>query len=363
VRWECSRGIPASVGSTLARLNDDRQPKLSAELGELGLIERLTTRFGPAPAGETWAGDDAAVVRCPAETLLFATDLLVEGVDFDLGWCSGADIGWKAIAANVSDLAAMGGRPSAAVVAVGLGTGPSPALVDGLAEGMASASKRWHLGLVGGDLSGSGEVSVSVAMIGAPGPGGPVYRSGARPGDAICVTGALGGAAEGLRLLRAGARGSDDPATARLIRRQLRPAARLDEGTALGGAGVSSMIDVSDGLLADLGHLLDASAAGCDLLPTAIPVDPDLVAVTERWPESRPGPANGAGAEPLTSALTGGEDFELLFTIEEGRLAELGPLVEAGVSRIGTVTRGGRFVGRRAFEEWEQQGWDHLRPR
>jgi thiamine-monophosphate kinase len=237
--------------------------------GEFSAIDRIRRLLPEPPPGETWIGDDAAAVRTPdGRWLLLATDLVVEGIDFrpdvDPAW-----VGWKALVINVSDIAAMGGRPAHALVAI---AGPPATDLDRIYIGLAEASRTYHCPVVGGDLSNADQLVVSVAITGTiTGGGDPVLRSGARPGDAIFVTGPLGGAA---------ASGYTD-----------RPAARVAEGEAARVAGATAMIDVSDGLAGDLGHILDASGVG---------------AVLDRVPV-----APGATEE---QALAGGEDFELLFT-------------------------------------------------
>jgi thiamine-monophosphate kinase len=171
-----------------------------------------------------------------------------------------------------------------------------------------------------------------------------VLRSGARPGDAICVTGALGGAAGGLIALR---EGLDAPG---LTRRQLRPEARVEEGVGIARAGATAMIDLSDGLAVDLVRVMEASGTGCEVDVDSIPVDEGLAAL-----------ANAAA--PLELAILGGEDFELLFTMSEQalgtlRAAAIGP--EIAITRIGTVTDGEARLGGDALSEWKERGWDHL---
>lgn len=318
-------------------------PTLS-DIGEHELIARVTARIDAAPDVEIGPGDDAAVVASPAERLLYTTDTLVEGIDFELSYASGYDVGWKAMAANVSDLAAMGARPRHALVAVAAPGSLELALFDDLLEGLLAAARLWGVRLVGGDLSEAGALALTVALIGIPG-ARVVGRSGAAPGDALCVTGTLGGAAGGLRALRAG-RGSEHP---ELVARQLRPHARLEEGLAL-GALASAMIDVSDGLAADLAHLLGEDL-GCEVDPAALPLEPALHALP--------------GAEPLQLALTGGEDFELLCALPPGRVAEAGAALQglAGLSVIGHVTSGARRIGGDDLQAWEEESWEHLRSR
>lgn len=322
------------------------------EIGEFGLIERFAARLGTPPEGETWTGDDAAVLRSPGSTLLYTTDLLIEGIDFDMRYASGADIGWKALAVNVSDIAAMGGRPRHAVVGLGLKADCPLDSADGILDGLLAAASRWGVQLVGGDISSASALVLYVALIGVA-EAKPIRRSGARPGDAICVTGILGGAAGGLALLRGGAV-VEESARRRLVARQLRPEARLEEGRRLAALGATAMIDVSDGLVADLIHLLDASDLGCDVAPEAVPVDPGLIPLRDVL-------------DPVEAALTGGEDFELLFTLAEdtvhrarASLAELGtPITRIGATREGSR----RLLGDEALGAAGEVGWDHLRTR
>ena len=232
-------------------------------MGEFAAIERIRRLFPSPPPGQAWIGDDAAVLD---DGLLLAVDTVVAGVHFRADTPL-ADVGWKALTVNVSDIAAMGGTPGHAVVAV---AAPSDTDLDLIYEGMAEASATYGCPVVGGDLANANELVVTVAVTGRV-DGAPVLRSGAKPGDGIYVTGPLGAAAA------AGYR--------------VRPQARLAEGQAARAAGATAMIDVSDGLVADLGHIADASGVGYEL---------DRVPVAE-----------GATEE---QALRGGEDYELVFT-------------------------------------------------
>ena len=250
--------------------------------GEFAAIERIAARFGDAPTGEQWIGDDAAVVRVGDAVVAVAADAVAAGVHADLGLTSLGDLGWKALAANVSDLAAMGLAASRAVVTV---SGPPGTDLDQLYDGIEACAAAFACPVVGGDLTEAPALVVSVTVLAnaAVSPP-PVLRSGARVGDRVWVSGALGAAAAGLRGLRSG---RVEP---QLTAAHARPVPRLAEGIAARELGATAMIDVSDGFAADLGHVLDASRVGCEL---------DTVPVA-------------AGAT-LEDALGGGEDYELVW--------------------------------------------------
>jgi thiamine-monophosphate kinase len=291
--------------------------------GEFAAIARISRVLPPAPRGEVWIGDDAAVLEVPSSgPLLFATDAVVEGVHADLSLVSLADFGWKAVTVNVSDIAAMGGRPVACVVSV---AGPAGTDLDRLYEGIASAAQRWQCPVVGGDLSSSPALVVTAAILGdGHGNPGPVQRRGARVDDEVWVTGPLGRSAAGLRLLRADPAADTDAAGA-----YRRPMARAEAGRLARQLGATAMIDVSDGLTADLGHILDASGVGASL--DEIPV---------------------ASEATLEDALSGGEDYELVFTAPP-RAATGHGFIRIGVctAHAGQMTLGGQPLGR--------GGWQH----
>lgn len=303
--------------------------------GELAAIERIRLILSePAPAGETWIGDDAAVVGslAPGEHLLLATDAVVGGVHADLGLVGLDDFGWKALAAAVSDIAAMGGRPRNALVSV---IGPPDTDLDLLYLGLSQAAQHWDCPIVGGDLVSAPVLVVSVSVAGVLAPGvRPVLRSGAQVGDLIFVTGPLGASAAGLDRLRAGRL---DPLGESLASAHRRPLARVCEGMAAAGAGASAMIDVSDGLAADLGHIADSSGVGFEL--DEVPVSP------------------GASED---GALGGGEDYELIFTARDGQsvleafaLASMRPPV-----LLGRVTSD-RSARRLRGDQLDRIGWEH----
>jgi thiamine-monophosphate kinase len=290
---------------------------------------------GPAP-GEVFSGDDAAVVSPgPSDRLLLAIDLVVEGVHVDLALASLADMGWKAISVNASDIAAMGGRPLHVVAGV---AAPPSTDLDAITDGMVEACAAYGIALVGGDLTVGRAVVISVAITGTCDDRQPVLRSGARPGDAIWVTGPLGASAAGLRQLQrlgglAGGTGGVDACVAAYRR----PVARVAEGMAAATAGATAMIDVSDGLSRDLDHIARQSGVGIRL--ESVPV------------------FDGATA---AEALGGGEDYELVFATAAGAgVAEA--FSAAGLStpvRIGTCSDD---VEERSLagEPLAVTGWEH----
>jgi thiamine-monophosphate kinase len=238
-------------------------------------------------------GDDTAVLD---GGLLFATDVLTEGVHFDLRWSTPADVGWKALAVNLSDVAAMGGTPRAAVCGVVL-VGGRKGEADDLAAGLMAAAAELGCPLVGGDTVVGAALTVTVSVVGAAPGGGAVLRSGARPGDTVFVTGPLGGARAALSALRRGE--APDPVALARLRR---PVPRLVEGRMAAAAGATAMIDLSDGLSSDLAHICRASGVGALLQPSAIPIGPGAV---------------------VDDALSGGDDYELCFTAPDAvRVAE-----------------------------------------
>lgn len=303
-------------------------------------------------------GDDAAAWDGPAGTTIVTTDTLVEGVHFQLAHAAWRDLGWKAMAVNLSDVAAMGCAPLYSVITLGL-RGELP--VDGLLEmyrGMLDACRRFGGALVGGDVVSSPAFFVTVAMTGAPveaSPGGPPFgrlleRASARPGDKIAVTGHLGCSAGGLRMLLRGLR-FEEATALHLAEAHQRPAPRVSEGMVMAREGVACAIDVSDGLLADLGHVCEASGVGAVVHAHKLPADEHLrAAYPKEWPQL---------------ALAGGEDYELVFTAPPAVMERVAPKLDAGASVIGDVVEGPPQVrvlderGRRM--SIERTGWDHFR--
>jgi thiamine-monophosphate kinase len=328
---------------------------------EDALIEAIRRVLaGGAPGVRLGPGDDAALVEPGRHLGVLTVDMLVEGVDFLRPGISPRNLGYRAIAVNVSDVAAMGGSPRYALVALALPVDVDPAWAVELAAGMREASEEFALAIVGGDLSRAQEVVVSVTLTGEVPATGAVPRSGARPGDRIVVTGALGAAAGALRLQRAPAqsvaRSMGAPWVRELIASLERPTPRVGEGRTLARAGATAMIDVSDGLALDLSRLCRASGVGGAVVLSHVPVAPALRHLERVLP-----------VEPLQLALEGGEDFELVATMPAHAVKEAAAELEqrygTPLSDIGEIREGAALVALRADgleRPLEPHGWDHF---
>ena len=276
-------------------------------VGEFGVIARVTARAGTAAAALVGPGDDAAVVRAPDSRVVATTDVLVEGRHFRRDWSSPEDIGHKAAAANLADVAAMGAVPTALLVGLACPADTSTSWLEGVATGMAQECFPLGAAVVGGDIvaaaGDSDAVVLSVTALGDLQGRAPVLRSGARPGDVVAVAGRLGWAACGLAALR---RGFTSPAAA--VNAHRRPEPPYAAGPAAAVAGATAMCDVSDGLLADAGHIAAASGVVVDLDRAA------LVRACLEPPGVLQQVAGALGADPMAWVLTGGEDHALLAT-------------------------------------------------
>lgn len=331
------------------------------EISEDELIAAITRLLsGDAPGVIVGLGDDAAVLAPTAGHQLLTTDLLVEGVHFDLAAISPRDLGAKAVTVNVSDIAAMGGSPRAALASIALTQDVEASWVMELYGGMRDACAEYAVALVGGDTNRGDLVVVSVCVAGEVAPGRAVRRSGARPGDAIVVTGSLGAAAGGLAVSRTQAAKTAEvlsrPWGRELVDAFERPVARVGEGQMLARCGATAMMDLSDGLAKDLSRLCRASGVGGRVELAAVPVSRAL----------REGGAS-LGVDPLALALGGGEDYELLATlgpddVEVGR-RELDERFGVTLTSVGTIVEGAGLValdpdGGEA--PLEAAGWDHF---
>jgi thiamine-monophosphate kinase len=317
-------------------------------MGEFELLERIRRRLPqPGPGVRLGSGDDAAVTVPPGATAT-SVDAVVDGVHFRREWSSPEQIGRKALATGLSDLAAMGAEPGEAYVVLGVPPDLDEDACVELLDGMAALATETGTTLAGGDVTRAPVLTLAVTVVGHAGePDAFVARAGARPGDALVVTGELGGAAAGLLLLE-GAGANESSAEARssfvaqsatnserehsLIARQLEPHPRLEEGRALAGGGATAMIDLSDGLGGDAGHLAAASGVGLRIEAALLPLQAGVAEV-----------AAAAGRDPLDLAAGCGEDYELLAALPAARIDSATAAVEresGRLTRIGEVVAG-----------------------
>ena len=277
--------------------------------GEFALIDRLR-RLVPdrCPGLIVGIGDDAAVLETADEDWyrLVTSDLLVENQHFNFTWCGPEEIGFKAVEANVSDIAAMGGEPDVMLVSLVLPPETPVETVEGLYRGMGRSCRRNRVTVVGGDTTRGEAITVSITLMGKVAADRLCLRSHARVGDLIGVTGTLGGSAAGQALMQ-----RNLPATRDLRRKHLVPECRLDAAPLLAPL-VNAMIDVSDGLAPEVGHICDQSGVGARIAAEQIPLHPDVASA-----------AATLGRDPLGFALGGGEDYELLFTLAPQNLERL----------------------------------------
>jgi thiamine-monophosphate kinase len=320
--------------------------KTLADLGEFGLIGQIRRRF-PAPEGVTGIGDDCAVLpqKSGLESLV-STDMLVEGTHFLRDGISPYDLGWKSAAVNLSDIAAMGGKPMATFLSLALPADLSETWINAFLDGYAELSGRFDVPLLGGDTTASPDrICINVTVLGESPYGRSRLRSAAVVDDLICVTGPLGDSAAGLKAILAGLERDADVST--LIDRHCRPVPRVAEGQELRlNLGVHAMLDISDGIGSDLQHILDASEVSAQIDRSAIPLSLALKRVCARQ-----------GWDPLALAIGGGEDYELLFTCT--RQAEMLICVPHFV--IGKITK--RSFSSSAGPDWQVSGFEHFKKR
>ena len=313
------------------------------ELGEFGLIARITARFPVGPATAVGPGDDAAVVLAPDGQVVATTDLLVDGRHFRRDWSTPYDVGRKAAAQNLADVAAMGATPTALLV--GLATPPELAAfwAERFADGLREECDLVGASVVGGDVVRCDQLVVAVTALGDLGGRSPVLRSGARPGDVVAIAGRLGWSAAGLAALRRGFR------TPRIVvDAHRRPEPPYRSGPAAALAGATSMIDVSDGLVADLGHIADASRVTIAVARSRLEVAAPVAQV-----------AAAVGADPLDWVLAGGEDHALAATFPASATIPEGWRVIGEVSTNATPKDdGGRVLIDGA--DYGPGGFDHF---
>jgi thiamine-monophosphate kinase len=334
-----------------------------ASIGEFGLIRRLTEKFPIINASTLkGVGDDAAVLNYDTKQVLVTTDLLLEGVHFDLVYVPLKHLGYKAAVVNFSDIYAMNGRPKQMTVSLGVSKRFSVEDLEQLYEGFAIACENYGVDLVGGDTSASlTGLTISITCIGEADKEKIVYRNGAKPTDLVCVTGDLGSAYMGLQLLereKVAFSGNEEvqpdfEGRDYILQRQLKPEARKDIIEALEKAGIqpTAMMDISDGLSSELMHICSQSNAGCRIYEDKIPISYQSAVMAEELNMSI-----------VTAALNGGEDYELLFTVSINDYDKIIPL--EGVNIVGHITKpelGLFLVGREGEEiELKAQGWNSL---
>ena len=330
--------------------NPDRAGSGSlAELGEFGLIAAMASRLPPVPDGViVGIGDDSAVLAVPAGNIVAAVDFLLEGRHFSRSWSAGFDVGVKSAARSLADIAAMGAAPTALLVALAVPGTLAASWPLEFASGLAAECARAGAGVIGGDTARADSVIVAVTALGSlPPNAAPVRRSGARPGDVVAVAGPLGRSAAGLAVLSAGVAGHDE-----LVAAQLRPSPPYDAGLEAARLGATAMIDTSDGLLADLGHIAAASGVAIDITTTTLDLGDPLAAAAHSLSLTTrpPSPA----VHPLAWVLTGGEDHSLAATFPASvslppRWRVIGGVAEGS----GVTVDGAPYAG--------PGGWEHFR--
>lgn len=335
-----------------------------SSFGEFGLIERLTQGIATKnPTSILGVGDDAAVVDYPEDQeQLITTDLLLEGVHFDLTYVPLKHLGYKSAVVNFSDIYAMGGRPQQITLSLGVSSRFTVEHLEEFYSGLKLACEVYGVDLVGGDTSASRQgLVISITCIGSVAKGKEIRRSGARPTDLICVSGDLGAAYMGLQLLEREKTASagrhdfvpDFAGKEYLVERQLKPEARKDIIDTLNKEGVNptSMMDVSDGLSSELLHICKASGVGCRVYEDRIPIDYQTAVMAEEL-----------NMNLVTAALNGGEDYELLFTVPltEHELVEKISAIKV-IGYITEASLGAAMISRDGQEfPLKAQGWNSL---
>lgn len=343
-------------------MENDNKPTEISELGEFGLIDRLTKDFPLRnESSKLGVGDDAAILEYPEKDVLVTTDLLLEGIHFDVRYVPLKLLGYKAAIVNFSDIYAMNGTPRQITVSLGVSSRFSVDHIDAIYSGIRLACEMYGVDLVGGDTSASVTgLVISVTCIGDVEKGKAVRRSGAKPTDLICVSGDLGAAYMGLQLLerenRVGASAGPDfqpnfAGKEYILERQLKPEARRDIIALLHENGITptSMMDVSDGLSSELLHICRSSNVGCRVYEDKIPIDYQTALMAEEL-----------NMNLITAAMNGGEDYELLFTVPLSDLKKIENL--RGITLIGYITEpdlGAALVTRDGGElPIRAQGWN-----
>jgi thiamine-monophosphate kinase len=335
------------------------------KLGEFGLIDYLTKNIKLNHKSTLkGVGDDAAVLDFGSKKVLVSTDVLLEGIHFDLAYTPLKHLGYKSIQVNLSDIYAMNGTPSQVTVSLGMSSKFPLEAIEELYEGIYLACEKYNVDLIGGDTSASKQgLVISVTVLGYADGEEITYRDGAQEGDLICVSGDLGGAYVGLQLLereklvylenpniQPDLEGKDY-----IVERQLKPEARADIVELLKGIGVqpTSMIDVSDGLASEILHICRQSKKGCNLYEEKIPLDPMTYETAREF-----------NLDPTICALSGGEDYELLFTVKQADYDKI--KFQMDISIIGHITdaaAGCNLVTKTGnTHQLKAQGWNAFAP-
>jgi len=344
--------------------NDNKTGLTSiAELGEFGLIDHLTAKFTSKQASTVKAiGDDAAILDYNNEQVVVTTDLLLEGIHFNLTYTPLKHLGYKAVAVNLSDVYAMNATPRQITVSIGVSQKMAVEHMDELYEGIALACDRYNVDLIGGDTSASlTGLTISITAMGTAAANKITRRDSAETNNLICVSGDLGGAYMGLQLLEREkevfqSSGGGQPQLEGyeyILQRQLKPEPREEVVQLLDKLGIqpTSMIDISDGLSSELMHICTKSGKGCKIYQDKLPIDAETSKMAEEFK-----------LEPIIAALNGGEDYELLFTIEAGDFEKLKE--EKIISVIGHITEQeeGAYMVSASGQEitLQAQGWNPL---
>lgn len=334
-----------------------------SQLGEFGLIDRISRGFELKKASSVMGiGDDAAVIDTGNDYMLVSTDMLVEGIHFDLAYVPVQHLGYKAVAVNVSDIAAMNGKAEQITVSLAISNRFSVEAVDALYQGIKAACENYNIDLVGGDTTSSQSgLVISITVLGKISKEKVAYRSGAKVSDIVCVTGDLGAAFMGLQVLEREkqvfiANPEMQPGLEKyeyIVGRQLKPEARTDIVYDLEEAGVkpTSMIDISDGLASELFHICRNSKVGVRIYEDKVPIDQMAYETAIEFK-----------LDPITCALNGGEDYELLFTIDQADQEKIKKhpdihmigYVHDRLDQNVMITKQGQTVALRA------QGWNHF---
>jgi len=334
------------------------------QIGEFGLIRLLTENIKLKNKSSVFGvGDDAAILDMKGKKTVVTTDLLTEGIHFNLVYTPIKHLGYKAVVVNLSDIYAMNAIPTQILISLALSSKFSTEMIQELYEGIELACSLYQVDLVGGDTSSSMTgLNISITAIGAASEDKLVYRSGASSNELICVTGDLGAAYMGLQILERGRRIFNENITLQpdlsgydyILERQLKPEARADIISAFNKSNIkpTSMIDISDGLTSDLLHLCDASGTGCKLFADKIPIAAETRKAAEEM-----------NLEPVTISINGGEDYELLFTLPVHNFDKLASI--QGISAIGHMTNkeeGKHLVMSDGnYTEIQSMGWNSLR--